>query len=91
MNLGIARKDSLGYLQSTYTVTMRGETYKFSDVSYLSPSLGLRGYNYLFGAHHGLCHEINFHLTMRLKKRIGLSLRKWVYYLVGSTSCSDIL
>jgi hypothetical protein len=59
VHLGIAEKDSLNYLQNTYAFVLRGVTNKHIDSWYFSPSFGFRGYNYLFGAHHGISYELN--------------------------------
>ena len=55
----IAFYDKDNYLRNTYAVTINAELNIRNGITYLSPNIGLRGYNDLWGNHRGICYGIN--------------------------------
>lgn len=53
LRIGVAQKNA-GYHAANYTVVFRTDIFKDNNTTYISPVLGLRGYNYLFGTHNGI-------------------------------------
>ena len=90
LHLGLAKKDSSGYLQNTWAFLMRAENVWYQKTCYVSPSFGFYGYRYLFGAHHGLCGEITVSRYHALQKKdwlltpeIGFAWGGLIHLMIG--------